>query len=131
MPDGNRKTHRPMKKIITLFALVFIVLNLSAQSGFLDKQKRYKHVRTAIDEKKKTLINTLREKHIELDELNILVVAYKYESEFEIFAKKKTDTMYQKIAAYKICAKSGDLGPKRKQGDLQVPEGFYYLKSAG
>jgi murein L,D-transpeptidase YafK len=24
-----------------------------------------------------------------------------------------------------VCARSGVLGPKRKQGDLQVPEGFY------
>ena len=27
---------------------------------------------------------------------------------------------------YDICAGSGDLGPKLKEGDLQCPEGFYY-----
>ena len=32
-----------------------------------------------------------------------------------------------KIAEYKIVAKSGILGPKRMEGDLQVPEGFYYI----
>jgi murein L,D-transpeptidase YafK len=31
------------------------------------------------------------------------------------------------IKRYPICAASGGLGPKRKEGDLQVPEGFYEL----
>lgn len=35
--------------------------------------------------------------------------------------------MYKLIAAYDICASSGQLGPKRKQGDRQVPEGFYTI----
>ncbi|WP_368737359.1 murein L,D-transpeptidase family protein, partial [Acinetobacter pittii] len=26
-----------------------------------------------------------------------------------------------------VCALSGVLGPKRKEGDYQVPEGFYYI----
>src|SRR5690606_7945323 len=29
--------------------------------------------------------------------------------------------------SYPICARSGILGPKEKQGDGQVPEGFYYI----
>src|SRR5947209_864035 len=29
------------------------------------------------------------------------------------------------IQTYPFCAASGELGPKRKEGDLQVPEGFY------
>jgi murein L,D-transpeptidase YafK len=33
------------------------------------------------------------------------------------------------VAGYPICAASGGLGPKREEGDLQVPEGFYALKS--
>lgn len=31
------------------------------------------------------------------------------------------------IKTYPICAASGILGPKRRQGDLQVPEGFYTI----
>jgi murein L,D-transpeptidase YafK len=33
----------------------------------------------------------------------------------------------KKIKAYVICASSGDLGPKRREGDMQVPEGFYLV----
>jgi len=35
---------------------------------------------------------------------------------------------YKRIKSYPICAASGELGPKRKQGDGQVPEGFYRVQ---
>ena len=28
---------------------------------------------------------------------------------------------------YKVCALAGGMGPKRMEGDYQVPEGFYYI----
>ena len=31
------------------------------------------------------------------------------------------------VRSWPVCASSGDLGPKRRQGDLQVPEGIYRL----
>lgn len=34
---------------------------------------------------------------------------------------------YHLIQTYPICAYSGDLGPKLKEGDGQSPEGFYYV----
>jgi murein L,D-transpeptidase YafK len=33
------------------------------------------------------------------------------------------------IKTYPFCAASGEPGPKRRQGDLQVPEGFYEVSS--
>lgn len=45
----------------------------------------------------------------------------------DIYAKKREDSTYKKLITYKICAKSGHLGPKRRQGDRQVPEGFYHI----
>ncbi len=120
-----KKTH--MKKIISILIISFVFLNAFSQSDFLTEQKRYKRVRTAINEKEKIVIDKLKESNIDLNELNILILAYKSESEIEIFAKKKTDQSYFKLATYKVCSKSGKLGPKRKQGDYQVPEGFYFI----
>ena len=28
---------------------------------------------------------------------------------------------------YAVCRTSGNLGPKRREGDFQIPEGFYYI----
>lgn len=104
-----------------------MIMNVSAQTDFLKNQKRYQRVRTAYSEKQDVVASNLQKNSIELEALNILWVAYKAEAVLELFAKSKTETAYQKIATYKVCSKSGDLGPKRKQGDYQVPEGFYFI----
>jgi murein L,D-transpeptidase YafK len=44
--------------------------------------------------------------------------------------KQKTNGKYDLIAAYNICAWSGKLGQKKKEGDRQAPEGFYTIGSA-
>jgi murein L,D-transpeptidase YafK len=40
-----------------------------------------------------------------------------------------TNGQYQLIKTYPILAASGTAGPKLKEGDLQVPEGFYEIES--
>ena len=115
------------KNIIIIF-IIFIMINSILFAGdFLNDQKRYSRVRTAIKEKDNLIKNTLKNNNIKLEELNILITAYKDEDIIEIYAKNKSDNIYKKIAVYNIAAKSGILGPKRMEGDLQVPEGFYYI----
>ncbi|MCB8823103.1 L,D-transpeptidase family protein [Microvirga rosea] len=54
----------------------------------------------------------------------ILIRAYKKESEMEVW-KRGTDGRYALLKTYPICRWSGQLGPKTREGDRQVPEGFY------
>ena len=56
----------------------------------------------------------------------ILIRIFKAESELEIW-KQKEDGYYHHLKSYPICAYSGVLGPKLKQGDRQAPEGFYLV----
>jgi murein L,D-transpeptidase YafK len=55
----------------------------------------------------------------------VLLRAFKQEARFELWASSSTKGPLVLVKVYPICAASGTLGPKRKQGDLQVPEGFY------
>ena len=41
--------------------------------------------------------------------------------------KKNRDGQYELLKTYPICRWSGDLGPKKKEGDRQAPEGFYTI----
>lgn len=59
----------------------------------------------------------------------IAIRIFKEEGVLEIW-KAKTDGRFEKIADYQICAWSGKLGPKEKEGDRQAPEGFYALTPA-
>ena len=54
--------------------------------------------------------------------------AFKEEKELEVWAGPKNKPLTL-ISKDPICAASGNLGPKREEGDLQVPEGFYEIKS--
>jgi murein L,D-transpeptidase YafK len=54
----------------------------------------------------------------------ILVRVYKKESELELW-KQTSSGKYALLKSYPICRWSGQLGPKKVEGDRQVPEGFY------
>jgi murein L,D-transpeptidase YafK len=56
----------------------------------------------------------------------ILVRVFKEESELEVW-KQTRDGQYALLKTYPICKWSGDLGPKKKEGDRQAPEGFYAI----
>jgi murein L,D-transpeptidase YafK len=116
-----------MYRFILISFLFFTDFFVVAQTNFLQKQKQYKRVRTAIKEKDSLIKAHLKTFNIKANELNILILVFKAEGKLELYAKKKTDKSYKIIETYNICAKSGKLGPKRAQGDLQVPEGFYYI----
>ena len=55
-----------------------------------------------------------------------LLRAYKKESELEVW-KQKADGTYVYVKSYPMCRWSGQLGPKTREGDRQVPEGFYAI----
>ena len=50
----------------------------------------------------------------------------KKEGILEVWVKDYGDR-FIKLKDYTICASAGKLGPKRRQGDMQVPEGYYYI----
>ena len=51
---------------------------------------------------------------------------FKKESLLEVWIR--TESGYEHLKDYNICAYSGYLGPKLKEGDRQSPEGFYKVK---
>ncbi|KPH81093.1 L,D-transpeptidase family protein [Bosea vaviloviae] len=54
----------------------------------------------------------------------ILVRIFKKESELEVW-KRDRSGRYALLKTYPMCRWSGQLGPKKAEGDRQAPEGFY------
>lgn len=117
----------PIMKTAIILLFTMILTAFIIEPDFLAEQKKYERVKTAYKEKEKAVTETLKSNGINSDELNILLVSYKDELELDIYAKKKTELTYKKILSYSVCQSSGKLGPKRQQGDSQVPEGFYHI----
>lgn len=59
----------------------------------------------------------------------IMMRIFKQEAVMEVW-KANAQNRYQLVATYPICAWSGQLGPKKKEGDRQAPEGFYSVTPA-
>jgi murein L,D-transpeptidase YafK len=116
-----------MSRTTAVLIIGMVLLSFVDQNDFLEEQKKYERVRTAIGEKQKLVESNLGENGIALNNVNLLMVAYKDADQLDVYAKTNNETKYRKVSSYKVCARSGQLGPKRKEGDNQVPEGFYHI----
>jgi murein L,D-transpeptidase YafK len=56
----------------------------------------------------------------------VLIRIFKQSKELELW-RKTANKEYVLVKTYPICAFSGNIGPKHKQGDRQAPEGFYSI----
>jgi murein L,D-transpeptidase YafK len=88
-------------------------------------QLKYERVSKAFSEKENFLKNQFAEKNLIWPPSNIYLRAFKKESKLEIWVLENES--YVLFDEYLICKNSGEVGPKRKEGDRQVPEGFYYI----
>lgn len=109
--------------------LLFVATFFSAQEppSFRDQQWKYPRVRTAAKEKDEVLRQRFKEKSLNYPPKHILFRAFKKEAVLELWATDDEKNPYVLVHEYRICTSSGVLGPKRRFGDEQVPEGFYEL----
>lgn len=61
----------------------------------------------------------------------IFIRAFKSEGELELWVQHRKSGKFVLFRKYPIAAASGRLGPKLAEGDLQVPEGFYFVPRDG
>ena len=60
----------------------------------------------------------------------ILIRIFKEEATLEVWKLQKSTSRYAFLKEYEICAWSGVLGPKVREGDRQAPEGLYTIRPA-
>ena len=64
------------------------------------------------------------------DTAPVLVRIYKEESKLEVWKRQEATGRYAYLKSFDICKWSGQLGPKKAEGDRQAPEGFYTITPA-
>ncbi|MBK6935768.1 MAG: L,D-transpeptidase family protein [Chitinophagaceae bacterium] len=77
--------------------------------------------------KEDTLQKQFKEKNLTWPAKYIYIRSFKYDSQLEVWVKQDIKDQFKLFKTYKVCALAGTLGPKRMEGDYQVPEGFYYI----
>jgi len=109
--------------------MVFVIATAFMPGNFTfeESQKNFERVADAYSRKEEYVKMKCRSKEIPEETFgNIFLRAFKQEQMMEIWVQKP-DGKYVKFNEFKIYAMSGTLGPKRQQGDCQVPEGYYFI----
>lgn len=115
-----------MKSILVAFFLLCGVWQLNAQS-LASGQRINQKVVNAIRQKEDSLKKQFASMGIAWPVKQIYVRSFKYDSQLEVWVRSQKNEAFKLFRTYKVCALSGALGPKRIEGDYQVPEGFYYI----
>jgi len=117
-----------MKRLIISLLSIFIIhISAKSQNSFVDYQKSFQKVSDIFKRKEDTLKKQFAARNLKWPAKYIYVRSFKYDSELEVWVKNTQEEEYKLFKTYKVCALAGTLGPKRIEGDYQVPEGFYYI----
>ncbi|MBL0309620.1 MAG: L,D-transpeptidase family protein [Bacteroidetes bacterium] len=120
-------------KPVNLFILILVFSFGSAFSpgkqSFEDVQKTYSRVYQAYKEKEQ-LINERCEKFGIPPERfgNMYIRVFKEEREMEVWLQRP-DKKFVLFNQFRMYGNSGTLGPKREEGDRQIPEGCYHVSN--
>ncbi len=107
--------------------LLVILLAFAPNSGFKTNQLKNQRVKQADANKQSTIDSILKRHQLDVSTIQIFIRVFKAERVLELWAKDANEEKYKLIEKFDFCSFSGELGPKRKQGDLQTPEGFYHI----
>jgi murein L,D-transpeptidase YafK len=116
-----------MKQVVLAVMIMLGVGKLQAQQSFLDNQKMFPKVGYAYRDKEEQLKKEFEKKGLTYPAKYIFLRSFKLDSELEIWVKNSAADTFRLFKSYRVCTLSGKMGPKRKEGDMQVPEGFYYI----
>jgi murein L,D-transpeptidase YafK len=101
--------------------------SMLANLSFIDYQKSFPRPNDAFRRKEDSLRKVFEAKNLTWPARYIYIRSFKYDSQLEIWVKNDKKDPFKLFHTYKVCALAGTLGPKRMEGDYQVPEGFYYI----
>ena len=75
------------------------------------------------------LIDSLLIRHgnFSLTATELFLRAFKHEQRLEVWLRPEGQGRFKLLKTYDFCTSSGQLGPKRREGDRQIPEGFYHI----
>jgi murein L,D-transpeptidase YafK len=104
-----------------------MVLTLTQNNSFKTSQLKNARVKTAYDEKEAIVKKLFAEKKLPYEKFDLFIRAFKNEKALEVWVKTKNSKTFDLLTTYPFCTTSGVLGPKRKEGDLQIPEGVYQI----
>ncbi len=107
--------------------LIFLSLVVSVAAQNAAGPKYFLKSTDAVNRLEDSLKKQFEKQHLTWPPQAMYLRSFKYDRQLEIWVKSSAKEPYKLFKTYKVCQQSGSMGPKRVEGDYQVPEGFYYI----
>ncbi len=128
-----------MKKL-TLLVVLTLILGLQQSSAqrsikeqkmhnesFFSFQLQFDKVSRAYSRYYNTLKKDFAKAGLSFPVEKIFIRTFKHEREVEVWVQLEESDTFLNYKTFRMCGSSGELGPKRREGDLQIPEGAYFI----
>ena len=116
-----------LRLLLSGIVAFFATSSLIAQSSLIDLKGSAMKMSTTFSRAEDTLKKQFESKKLSWPPKEMYVRSFKYDRELEVWVRNDDKEPFKLFKTYKICMQSGTMGPKRMEGDYQVPEGFYYI----
>ena len=109
-------------------AIAAVSVTGAAPAEVWASQLRFPKVRAAREAAWATVLTRLRPHYLNPAQLELFFRVVKTQRTLEVWARNRAGGgPFALVRAYPLAATSGTLGPKRRAGDEQTPEGFYTI----
>ena len=118
-----------MKNLLLRFYCftVFLLVAAAAFSQTANGPKLFLKTPDGSSRMEDSLKKQFEKQHLQWPAQAMYIRSFKYDRQLEVWVKTDLKEPYKLFKTYKVCQQSGSTGPKRMEGDYQVPEGFYYI----
>ena len=119
---------RFLKKLPIILPLAFLAcLSGNAQNAVSNISKGSYRLPALLNKLEDSIRKQFEKQKLVYPPHSLYIRSFKFDKQLEVWVKNDASEPYKLFKTYKVCMQSGTMGPKRMQGDYQVPEGFYQI----
>lgn len=119
--------HLFAKISLAALSVFFTTANAFSQNSFSEFPKAAEKMSGIFNSMEDSIRKQFDQKKLVWPPQSMYIRSFKYDRQLEVWVKGSAKEPYKLFKTYKVCMQSGTMGPKRMQGDYQVPEGFYHI----
>ena len=118
-------------KFVKTCCIFFVSLQMAfavvAQNAFVGGQKPAYKAAAQLSRMEDSVKKQFERQQLAWPPQSVYIRSFKYDRQLEVWVKNSEKESFRLFKTYKVCMQSGTMGPKRMEGDYQVPEGFYQI----
>lgn len=118
-------------RLVNMLGIIFLIFLFPAlvcsQTNYVSLSKNPIKISDVFIKTEDSLKTQFTRKKLVWPPSQMYIRTFKYDRILEVWVKGAEKENFKLFKTYKICMQSGSMGPKRSEGDYQVPEGFYFI----